>query len=404
MSNAFPKRPSVFTKDRNTLDIYDRYEGQSAFLICSGPSLNDIDTSLLYGAGIFRMGVNNSPKVVRPHFWTHVDSPDRFLSSIWLDPTIMKFTPWKHRNGQLWNSFEHKELGKKPVNMKQTYFYDWQLGFNPDTWLHQPSFNWGNDEKTEFIFEGQSYKGGRSCMLVAIKLLILMGFNRIYLVGCDFNMNTTKPYAFDQGKGKGSVKGNNKSYIKFNNYYKALRPKLEEAGIKIINANPESGLHAFDKMDYLDAIKQATSQFGDIKNEKTSDMYSSIKIKKKLANKKVQTERRTYEGVFRAQHTPSKTAKRLKAVEVLDAQKGLIRIDKSFASVCKNAEQKKEILLAQGNKAQGGDLEELLEPLLNYFIRKFISNPKQYSRIVNLDYERTILVDNKDERTLKSFL
>ena len=69
------------------------YRGRSAFLMLSGPSLKQIDLSLLDARGIVTMAVNNAWSVRRPTLWTCVDDPGRFIDVGWKDPGILKFVP-----------------------------------------------------------------------------------------------------------------------------------------------------------------------------------------------------------------------------------------------------------------------------------------------------------------------
>src|SRR5574343_1479552 len=80
--------PMFFTQDHHPLPLMDTYRGRSVFLVCGGPSLLTLDYARLKDPGIITMGLNNSPPTVRPNLWCSVDSPDHWIRSIWLDPTI----------------------------------------------------------------------------------------------------------------------------------------------------------------------------------------------------------------------------------------------------------------------------------------------------------------------------
>lgn len=95
------RRPSpsglrFYTADFDSVSLAGFYKGRSAFLVLSGPSLNQVDLTQLTRRGIVTMGVNNSWSVHRPTLWTGVDDPGRFIDVGWKDPGILKFVPVCH--------------------------------------------------------------------------------------------------------------------------------------------------------------------------------------------------------------------------------------------------------------------------------------------------------------------
>ena len=75
LKNRAPARTGLrlYTADFDSISLGGFYKGRSAFLVLSGPSLNDIDLTQLNRRGIVTMGVNNSWTVHRPTLWTCVD-------------------------------------------------------------------------------------------------------------------------------------------------------------------------------------------------------------------------------------------------------------------------------------------------------------------------------------------
>jgi hypothetical protein len=61
--------------DGTTTALRNIFHGQSAFLVCGGPSLASHDLDQLQRRGILTMAVNNAAAVVRPQLWTCVDDP-----------------------------------------------------------------------------------------------------------------------------------------------------------------------------------------------------------------------------------------------------------------------------------------------------------------------------------------
>tara|TARA_R110002072_G_C7976780_1_gene535572 strand:- start:7242 stop:9077 length:1836 start_codon:yes stop_codon:yes gene_type:complete len=252
--------PMLFTRDGHNVFLGDMYRGQSAFLVCGGPSLDSHDLTLLNSRGVLTFGVNNAATVVRPNLWCCVDDPTHFADAIWYDPGITKFVPLCHMEkkfvvrDEVGDLVESREL---VGDMPAVFGYRRNESFVAEQWMHEDTFNWGNHGK---LVDAYGNKGSRSVMYVAIRMLYFLGVRRIYLIGCDFRMKSGgKNYAFDQDRTDSSVKGNNSIYRILNERFKKLNPHFDDAGLQIWNCTPDSGLTAFPYMDYEAAIAKATS-------------------------------------------------------------------------------------------------------------------------------------------------
>src|SRR5690606_805675 len=73
--------PMFFRENGMNLDLVDLHLGQSLFLVLNGPSLVGFDWSRLRQPGIVTLGINNGAHRLRPHYWTCVDDPSRFMAS-----------------------------------------------------------------------------------------------------------------------------------------------------------------------------------------------------------------------------------------------------------------------------------------------------------------------------------
>ena len=91
----------LWKNDKEGLSWENHYRGSKIFLICSGPSLNDLDLSLIDNRGVMSMCMNNSWCMVKPDMWIGFDAPGRFHNEGWFDPSIMKIVPWQNRNKPL---------------------------------------------------------------------------------------------------------------------------------------------------------------------------------------------------------------------------------------------------------------------------------------------------------------
>ena len=173
-SEFYQRVPMFFTREAKEIDLIGHYRGASAFLICNGPSFASLDHSLLKKPGVITYGMNNGPKTFRPNFWTCVDDPSRFLTSVWKDPCIMKIIPFDHFEKRLFDN-EKWEMSKIKVGeCPNVVGFRRNEKFVANRFLFEDTFNWGNHK---------DYGGGRSVMLPSMRALFLMGFRKVYLLG-----------------------------------------------------------------------------------------------------------------------------------------------------------------------------------------------------------------------------
>lgn len=243
----------AFTVDLEPLPMRGRFKGADALLILGGPSLNDVDLDAL-AHGRLTLAVNNAGAIFQSAMWIGNDDPDKFHESIWTDPCVEKFVPAQHRNSDLRtdSATGPKRSARRVRDMPNMRLYRRRLDFNPETFLTTNALQLGCDRDIPCSL---GIKGKRSTMLSAINLLAHFGVAEIALVGCDFRMDTAKPYAFDEVRHRTQVFHNNDAYPHHAARFKALRPVLEAAGTRIVNASPGSALDAFDLVDWRSIVK-----------------------------------------------------------------------------------------------------------------------------------------------------
>ncbi|MEZ6233401.1 MAG: hypothetical protein R3B68_04355 [Phycisphaerales bacterium] len=250
----------LYTADFDSVSLARFYRGRSAFLILSGPSLNQVDLSLLDRRGIVTMGVNNSWTVHRPTLWTCVDDPGRFIDTGWKDPGILKIVPtcmWAKRLRIQVADGTMRDSAFKVHQMPGVLFFRRADHFDHERFLTGDSIPWGNDGKTA---DSLGIVGKRSVMLVALRLLHYLGFGTVYLLGCDFKMAADRRYAFDENRSKNAIRHNNVLYDSLARRFEALRPHFEQHKFRVVNCSPESELGVFERMAYEDAIAAASAE------------------------------------------------------------------------------------------------------------------------------------------------
>ena len=277
VSNEFYQRaPMFFSREAMNLELIGQYRGASAFLICNGPSFASLNHDLLRQPGIITYGMNNGPASFRPDFWTCVDTPARFLKSIWLDPKITKLVPMAHFEKNIFDNEEWKMQNVKVGDCPNVIGFRRNEKFMANRFLFEDCMNWGNHK---------DYGGCRTVILPCLHILFLLGFRKIYLLGCDLTMSTEYAYHFDEQRDKGAVNCNTATYRKMiTEYFPQLKPFFDAEGFEIYNCNPNSALTVFPHVTFEDAIAEATSKLGDTMNERTWGMYSKPEEKEKWKN------------------------------------------------------------------------------------------------------------------------
>jgi len=262
-------------------------KGSTAFLIGGGPSFSKIpkeQIDLLNGCKT--MVMNNSIKNFRSDMMISVDDPSRFLLSAWLDPKIIKYTPFSNAEKPLWDSrhINGKDrfcpAGFIVRQCPNVYFFRRNSKFHGPRFFTESTINWGCSKH---------HGGCRSVMLSALKILFLLGYRKIYLVGVDMSMQNGKKYHFEDGRDpKQGVRGNNNTYDRMNKEYMPnIKKEGKRYGFEVFNCNPDSQLKTFDHVPLDKAIIDATLDFGDVKKEKTEGMYCTYDEKMKIYNQKL---------------------------------------------------------------------------------------------------------------------
>ncbi len=259
--------PLLYTRDGNPAFLGNTFHNQACFFIGCGPSLLQQDLSLLSSKGILSFAVNNvAASLVKPNLWCSVDDPKHFHSSIWEDPTIMKFVP-QNNSGKHYLTWEKKNAMCPARHTPNTFLYNLQdkARFDHNTFLTEKTVCWGSDKG---IRDSLGLKGGRSVMLASFKIMYFLGFKRIYLLGCDFDMQHDEKkngkgltYAFQQYKKIGGCATNNACYSIISKRLKAIKPLLEKNNCKVYNCTSAPNFTPFPVMDFKEAIALETVKF-----------------------------------------------------------------------------------------------------------------------------------------------
>ena len=252
-------QPILFNYKNVAVKLEGIYQGCSCFLVCAGPSLNELDLSLLSQRGILIASMNNVGAIkIRPNLWFSVDDPCSFCENIWYDPIIWKFIPEENIGKHF---LERDEKGKFQRSKKRVHecpnvlMYRRNKDFHAETFLIEPTVNWGNHSDNSDSYGG---KGGRSVLFPALRILFYLGIRKVFLLGVDFNMQESQPYCFSQTKHAGGCRTNNDAYRIFSERLSALAPLFEQENFRVYNCNAQSKLKAFQFKTYEECLDFAT--------------------------------------------------------------------------------------------------------------------------------------------------
>lgn len=249
--------PLLFNQNNEPILLENLYKGSCCFLVLSGPSINDLDLTLLQKRHIVTASVNNAGVLVRPNIWFTVDHPKSFCDVLWYDPGILKIVPEENYDKSFYIFDENgkKQSAKTLIHdLPNAFKFRRNKYFNHESFLIEPTVNWGTHGETK---DSLGLKGIRSVLLVAIRFLHWFGFRKIFLLGADFNMDVDKPYAFNERKWKGGVASNNRGYVVLQKRLESLQPQFDKDNFKMYNCNPNSNLKLYPYMPYEEAIEFA---------------------------------------------------------------------------------------------------------------------------------------------------
>jgi hypothetical protein len=249
--------PNTFFWSQLGRPIYlnDLYAGSTAFLIAGGPSFGELSAEMRTRIGYcWTMALNNAihscRKEFRPRAWCCVDDPGKFVKSTYDDPAVLKCIPWR------WH-------GK--ISGPGTVYYRRNEAFDPDRYLFEDTVNWGCSDKRADL---NGDKGGRSVLLAALKILYVLGFRRVYLLGVDFAMNRRQPYSFSEKLKRSEIVANLTTYQILNRRFDALRPRFDAAEFRVYNCNNASRCRSFEFAELETVI-----DLDGLISEKTEGLY-----------------------------------------------------------------------------------------------------------------------------------
>ncbi len=236
--------PRISSKYRSTKkkfdSLYKKYDGP-CFIVGNGPSLKIEDLEIFKRLGIPSIGVNRIYKIFdktnwRPDFLVTSDSKvikNSYKEINELDETIIKFS---------------RVVGLKKYDINNAIFYN----------FIDPNYKWKDGYPKFFDGKDGKFSCGKTVIFVAIQIAVYMGFNEIYLIGCDCNYNTNNNKVNENSYADKRMQIS-KAYVNENEMIKSFESAKDYCvshNINIYNATRGGMLEVFERVDIDDFFKK----------------------------------------------------------------------------------------------------------------------------------------------------
>lgn len=203
---------------RSLVDFRQLFSG-SCFLVGGGYQLPAVKDQL-DDPRIVTMGMNNSATQFTPNLWVGADSVDHYSASILFNSSIMKFMYMCRADGVV--------NGKKASDLDNIFFMPRSQVLEIDKFfISRPKMGWWKNVVT-----------------MAVELLLYLGFDRIYFVGCGLKI-LDKPYGYESDLGPDEIRFNRTTYATVTRHMRYLHKHASEYRFSLVSCTPDSTLNEF---------------------------------------------------------------------------------------------------------------------------------------------------------------
>jgi len=239
---------------RLAIDLDSIFLGEECFIVGGAPDAKEFGRAAasLRGPGVHILAINNAATVVPATLWVGGDKPRCYSESILVDPTIMKFGVISRRR----EFVQGRRWGEWP----NTYFFGTSESFNYHNFLHR---------HRDLVW-------WKNTFFISLQLAHRLGFRKVYLVGCGFNISKEQQYAWETQLGEDEVEWNKRLYNTSLTQLKSLLPHFHKFGFKVTSCTPDSRANEFlEYEDPADAWKRMVDR---IPTPSTVDRPHSSKV------------------------------------------------------------------------------------------------------------------------------
>ena len=242
---------------RQTVPLQGIYEGQTLFIICGSPTIQNENLELLKQRGILILGINNSAEIFKPNFWVGGDRPECYSERVVLDPSILKFANY----------------GKRDFKLKEKF---WK--FYPATLFYTTAekiFTTRN-----FLDRDYRFCWWKNTFFIGLQLAYRLGFNKVFLIGAEFKISKEKQYAWETNLAENEVNANQRLYNSSVDLMRELKPLFESKNFNVSNCCRTSRLKDdFGFISLENAVNEAIKEIP--KKVDTTKLPHSLKGKLK---------------------------------------------------------------------------------------------------------------------------
>lgn len=278
-------------------NLFAGTDPSSCWVIGGGPSLDAHSAAAIAASPAPKMCLNLAGAgLLRPTFWTSYDPSVRFLKSVYLDPSILKFVKASRAMDLV------PETNVKVCDCPNLVFFDGdaQRGFADFLSPEHPAIVDWNDT-----------------LVQAIDILYRLGFRTIYLAGCEMqvdpgpawraaarelgikfdrgmplqdfarrcetaglarermtSLGTGRQYHFDERKEFNAAVNTDGHYFRISQYLRLSRRSLSLAGVRLVSVTPQSRLNDyFPSIALQEAVAEIHARVGDPAAESTDGLY-----------------------------------------------------------------------------------------------------------------------------------
>jgi len=212
--------------------------GASAFLVGGSPRLLELDLRLMSLPGVWSMAMNNAAVIFEPQAFISVDMASCFNYNIFSNPRIMKMMNYSRHD----NVVDGKRLCLYP----NTFFFDAQT------------------EEEVMMSEFCRLEGPlplwRQTIFTAIAALYQLGFRRVYMLGCTFDVSGGA-YAHGKDITDDQKQRNQKQYDDVTESLRELVPRLSDEGMELSTCHDGTVLEGIAPyVSFTDAITQVVTE------------------------------------------------------------------------------------------------------------------------------------------------
>ena len=223
---------------------------EAAFICGGGPQLSETAAALGECRTVTKVAINNAWTVVWPDLYVTSDLLNRTPPGILQTAVVMKFLPTSRRHDAVNRS---RQLACEYPNV---VFYNRE--------------NWCEDAKSPGALCYSNFCDPRrpgiawigDTLLTAIDICYKLGYRRMYLFGCGFQMDLAQPYAYPERVDADYVQRNNTHYRRVVASLRDLRHHFWAAGLELFSSTPDSLLN--DHFPYVEPHEAIAAEAGRI--------------------------------------------------------------------------------------------------------------------------------------------